>query len=114
MAQILRQVSEAAFLAQVRGLADVLGYISYHTHDSRRSDPGFPDLVLVHPRTRRIIYAELKTVRGKLRPAQQTWIDALTTVGQEVYVWRPTDWHDIETTLKTPIADQARGISENS
>jgi len=51
---------------------------------------GFPDLVLV--RGPRLIFAELKSHSGKVRPDQQWWLDRLETTPAEVYVWRPDDW----------------------
>jgi hypothetical protein len=73
-------------------LAGYLGWRTYHTHDSRRSNPGFPDLVLVRDR---LIFAELKSAKGRLSPAQQFWLaDLEHDAGQEVYVWRPSDWLD--------------------
>jgi hypothetical protein len=51
--------SEAAFQDEVLGLARFYRWRGYHTHDSRRSTAGFPDLVLV--KAPRLIFAELKT-----------------------------------------------------
>lgn len=51
---------------------------------------GFPDLVLVRPP--RLIFVELKSDTGKIRPDQQWWLDRLTGTAAEVYVWRPSDW----------------------
>ncbi len=59
--------------------------------------PGFPDLVLVR---KVVIYAELKSKTGRLTPEQKQWLDALTNAGQDCRVWRPTDWAEIERTLK--------------
>ena len=57
---------------------------------------GFPDLVMVHPVQRRLLFAELKAEKGKLSPEQQAWIGALSRVTPlgmaELYVWFPTDW----------------------
>ena len=69
----------------------------YHTYDSRKSVPGFPDLVLVRDR---IIFAELKRPGGKLTEAQHAWVVALDKAGAEWYVWRPVDWNEIERFLK--------------
>jgi len=80
---------ESVLLGQVRTLAALYGWLPYHTHDSRKSEPGFPDLCLV--RGDRLIFAELKTQRGRLTAAQTAWLDKLRATHAEVYVWRPSD-----------------------
>lgn len=78
--------------------ARTLGWLVYRTFDSRRSVPGYPDLTMIHPDTGRLIFAELKTAKGRLRPAQIEWLGALREVardrGLEVYCFRPMDWID--------------------
>jgi hypothetical protein len=60
---------------------------------------GFPDLVLARPP--RVIFAELKTAKGKLGPEQENWLAALTACpGVEVYVWRPDQLDDIAQILR--------------
>lgn len=54
-------------------------------------DTGFPDLVLAHPK-RGVIFAEVKTIRGRLTNGQKSWLDALKAGGAEAYCWRPEDW----------------------
>ena len=89
------QMTEQVLQTQVEQAAKVLGWRGYHTHDSRRSQAGFPDLVLV--RGNRLIFAELKTQKGRVAAAQQAWLDDLTLLASwssaavEVYVWRPID-----------------------
>lgn len=90
-ALVLSKVSEEEWLQQVRTWAKRGKWLAYHTRDSRRSDNGFLDLVLVKPSTGEIIYAELKAERGKVSDEQQAWIDALAACGQRVFVWRPSD-----------------------
>ena len=85
------QMREDALQAQVEQIARSLGWLVYHTHDSRRSAAGFPDVVAVHPRRGRIVWAELKSGKGRVSDAQHEWLDALTEAGAEVYVWRPAD-----------------------
>jgi VRR-NUC domain len=86
-------VSEKEFMAQVIQVAHYTGWLCYHTHDSRRSCPGFPDVILV--RGSQLLAAELKTARGKVSPAQQSWIDALRCAGVECHIWRPADFDSI-------------------
>jgi len=81
-------MSEAQLLAAVRQACHTLGLLCYHTYDSRRSEPGFPDLVIVGSR---MIIRELKTESGRLRPEQRTWLDALSRAGQDADIWRPGD-----------------------
>nr|PZM91078.1 MAG: VRR-NUC domain-containing protein [Thermocrispum agreste] len=82
-------MSEAELLAAVRQACRTLGLLCYHTHDSRRSERGFPDLVIVG--AERVIYRELKSARGRLSAEQRAWLDALVRAGQDADVWRPGD-----------------------
>lgn len=82
-------MKEEAFRQQVRGIARSFGWMMYHTYDSRRSDPGFPDEVMVHPRRNRVLFVEFKNEKGKVTDAQWKWLNALALGGQEVAVWRP-------------------------
>ncbi len=92
-------ISEKQFQAQVIELAELTGWLVYHTYDSRRSQAGFPDLVMI--RAPRIIFAELKSADGKIRLEQQMWLDELRKcAGVETYLWRPDDSDQIEWTLK--------------
>lgn len=90
-ASVAQAMTEDALLAQVRRLASDLGWLTYHTHDSRRSESGFPDLVLISPKQGRILFRELKKMRGRVSPDQKIWIEGLTAVGQDAGVWRPDD-----------------------
>ena len=95
--------TEAQFTAAVREYAMLCGWRYYHTHDSRRSDPGFPDCVLV--RGERLIFAELKLDKARSKPteAQEAWLTALAllpTPWVRVCVWRPSDWPSIEEMLR--------------
>src|SRR5437870_12741842 len=52
---------------------------------------GFPDLVLLRPP--RLVFAELKSVKGRLSVEQGLWLNGLKTVaGVETFCWRPDDW----------------------
>lgn len=83
-------MSERQLMTAVLELAGLFGWRSYHTHDSRRSTPGFPDLVMV--RGPRLLLVELKTEKGRLAPAQLQWLDDLTATSAEVFTWRPAQW----------------------
>lgn len=86
--------TEREFQAQIVELAELHGFAWYHTHDSRRSPAGFPDLILVKPP--RFIAAELKTSSGRTRPEQKAWLELLARCpGIEVYLWRPDDFDGI-------------------
>jgi hypothetical protein len=63
---------ETRLQLQVIELANRLGFRAYHTHDSRRSEPGFPDLVLVKPP--RVVFVELKVGRKQLTDSQKAWM----------------------------------------
>lgn len=78
--QLLDQMSEEELLRQILAYARQGGWLAYHTHDSRRSAEGFPDLVAVHPDQRRLIFAELKSATGRVASVQQEWIEALRGV----------------------------------
>ena len=86
-------LDEKRFQAQVLELAHALGWRSYHPYNSRRSARGFPDLTLV--KGGRLIFAELKSERGRLISPQREWLNALRATPAEVYIWRPSDWDDI-------------------
>ena len=91
--------TEAQFQSTVIQYAELKGCLVYHTHDSRRSQPGFPDLTMV--RRTRLIFAELKREDGEPTEAQMEWIFDLrwSVEGVEVFLWRPSDWHEIERVL---------------
>ena len=99
----MRHETEAQFQARVVELARWCGWLHYHTHDSRRSAAGFPDLVLVHAQ-RGVLFRELKTETGIVTGAQQMWIHRLTLAGANAAVWRPRDWDEITATLKGETA----------
>jgi VRR-NUC domain len=86
-------MTERELQAQVLDLARMLGYLAYHTYDSRRSVEGFPDLVLVHERSGALIFAELKSPTGRVTTAQDRWLRALALRGA-AFVWRPDHLRD--------------------
>ncbi len=89
-----------------------LGWLVYHTHNSRNSEPGMLDLILV--KAPRIIFAEIKSQKGKLTksklnkhgrlmPGQEDWFEQLQGCPVESYIWRPSDWENIVKIASSPI-----------
>lgn len=81
-------LTEAQWQELVVDFARLHGWRHYHTHDSRRSAAGFPDLVLV--RGPELLFVELKSEKGRITPQQRQWLEALDAV-TETHVWRPSD-----------------------
>jgi hypothetical protein len=94
-------ISEAEFQALVLDLVRTLGLQAYHTHDSRRSQPGFPDLVIVGRDG--VLFRELKTMDGRVSVDQKYWIEILRAAGADVGIWRPSSWPD-------PITRELRAL----
>lgn len=93
-----RGPTEAQFQAAVIEYASLRGWMHFHAYDSRRSEPGFPDLVLA--RGGSLIFAELKTATGRVSAAQRAWLNRLSNViGVYACLWRPSDWPTIEQVL---------------
>ena len=120
------KLSEADFQRQIVELAHLQGWLVHHTRPAQnrrgqwatpiQGDPGFPDLVLA--RDGRIIFAELKSEKGKLTHEQEGWLQQLRPVLSDIdvrvtlhetvfrfrcffegFVWRPSDWPEIERAL---------------
>lgn len=97
------QVTEDALLDSVLQAAALGGWAAFHVRNSKAgiiqgpAGEGFPDLVLCNGR--RILYRELKSQRGHLTAAQEGWRDRLTAAGADWGLWRPSDWHAIESAL---------------
>lgn len=106
-------LTEKDFQRQVVALAKILGWRVYHPFLSKWSERGFPDLTMVRARDRRLLFAELKAERGVVSEAQAEWLGLLTEVAYggfddpsghgpdvDVFVWRPSDWEQIEGVLR--------------
>lgn len=82
-------------MSEVIKLAKYLGWLVYHTHDSRRSEPGFPDLIMI--RNGQLVVAELKSAKGKLTHEQKAWLMEYEQVKDcQTFVWNPDSWHNGE------------------
>lgn len=86
-------ITEKELESQVRDLAELFGWKYYHTWRSIHSPAGFPDCVMV--RENRIIFAELKSEKGKTSEQQFKWLEALGRTKTEVYLWKPSDFDKI-------------------
>ncbi len=73
----------------------------YHTHDSRHSPAGFPDLIILMGR--RMIVVELKKVGGVLSAEQYFCLIAFIKVGAEVYLWDPRDGDEVTRVLQNKL-----------
>lgn len=105
--------SERAFQGSVVRYARLMGWTVWHDEATNaprrcrqcgtvgkflRNVKGLPDLILV--RRPRIVWAELKSERGRLTDEQRAWIEELRACGQEVHVWRPSLWQEVERVLR--------------
>jgi hypothetical protein len=102
--------TESGFQSAVVDLARLRGWLIHAERAARtdsgwrtpiQGDAGFPDLVLT--RDGYLIFAELKSERGRLSDGQEAWMHALGLVSApevSVCVWRPEQWPTIETTLR--------------
>jgi len=95
----LRAMSESQLQDSIIQLAEIVGWTVVHINDSRKQRAtGLPDLLMI--RRPRVVWAELKREanagrnKNSLTPIQQWWLDELQACKQEVYLWRPSDWHD--------------------
>ena len=90
-----QSATEGEFQAWVLDLAKRNGWLAYHTYDSRKSGPGFPDLILVKGGV--MIAAELKSADVKSMSLDQArWLAALGCVpGVRAVVWQPCDAESI-------------------
>ena len=93
-------ITEKQFQENIRQLALYLGYdFIYHTHDSRHSPAGFPDLIIL--RDGRMIVAELKAEGGELTAEQYFWLVEFSKIpSAEIYLWKPSDFESITEILR--------------
>ena len=84
-------MSESELQEGIVTTAGLSGWMVYHTYNSQRSAPGFPDLVLVHA-DRGMVIAELKSAKGKPTTDQWAWLTMLARWNAHVYLWRPCDY----------------------
>jgi hypothetical protein len=103
-------MTESELQTAVTEMCTWLGLRYYHTHDSRRSNPGFPDLVIVGPSG--VLFAELKSQHGRIRPDQKHWLHDLRAAGAQVALWFPDDLktgvvlRELKRLVITPVEEQ--------
>lgn len=105
-------MTEADFQRKITDLCDWLGLKWHHETDSRKSKKGFPDLVIAGEGG--VIFAELKSKRGKLTDSQGEWLGTLLAAGATAYVWYPQDWPSIYERLHRLAGRRATVLSLNS
>ena len=104
----LPEISEKDFQAQVIALAQLTGHKVAHfrpalTKTGEWRTPvaadgaGFPDLVIVG--CGKVIFAELKAEAGAPTDLQVDWLEQIRVAGGQAYLWKPSDWKDIEQIL---------------
>lgn len=119
---LAQATTEEEFTDTVIAIAQTFGW---HVHHSRpaispdgkwmtrlKGNAGLPDLVMARG-GRRVIFAELKSEKGKTSDAQDGWLEALgyNRPGEnrqavdpdrnpEVYVWRPSNLAEITEILR--------------
>lgn len=109
-----RQTPEDSWQRQLVDLAAILGYHWLHVRAGLRQSGaysvpvqgtlgvGWPDLVLVRERDRRLIFVELKAAGGKLTADQERVLGVLRAAGAETYVFWPTDVDEAYAVLSGP------------
>lgn len=105
-------VTEAEFQRWVVAKAKKAGWMVNHTYRGRTTKGawrtnatarGFPDLTLLRPSTRQLVFLELKAPGGKPTPEQLAWAAGLQRVpGVEAYVVSPGDANDVLALLARP------------
>ena len=100
-------LSEKIFQGQVVKAMTERGWWHYHTHDARKSDPGFPDIIAGHDEhPDRLLIAELKSEEGVVTLDQKQMLDRFARMScrmkwPEVFLWRPHHWEIIISVLES-------------
>ena len=97
--EIESAMTEKEFQAIVIDRATSAGFRVYHTHDSRRSPSGFPDVVIcairatIHDEREPVLFMwELKSMKGTVPRDQREWIEDLSSTRiVDARIVRPSD-----------------------
>jgi hypothetical protein len=93
-------MSEDDLLTTVLGMARAMGVMSAHFRPAQSKTgrwltavqgdgKGYPDLTLAGEGG--VLFRELKSAKGPVKPEQKAWLAALSTAGADAGVWRPAD-----------------------
>lgn len=106
-ARLDAQMTEAQWQEQVIAFARLRAWLVAHFRPAQTSQgwrtpvtadgAGFPDLVLVRER---VVVVELKSETGRVSVEQRRWAIALKLAHAEHYLWRPSDWPQVEEALR--------------
>lgn len=80
--------------ASLRKLLAEYDLFGFHNRDSRRAEAGWPDWEIIGAYGKGVIYRELKSQRGELKPAQRLVGARLQAAGMDWAVWRPSDYYN--------------------
>jgi len=83
-------MTEKLFQGRVEQSLKVAGFQVYHTWNSMHSTKGFPDIVAIHPKRKKIVVIEVKTETGIVRPEQNDWLTWFSLCGIDARVLRPS------------------------
>jgi hypothetical protein len=89
--------------AHVRKLIADLGLFGYHPRNSKGSQAGWPDWVIIGRAG--ILYRELKAEHGSLSPEQRHVGELIARAGGNWRVWRPHDL--LDRTIARELTDLA-------
>lgn len=84
-------MSERQLLEAVRKFAGMYDWKFYHTFDSRRSTPGFPDCILASAKHDYALAIELKREAGRVTVPQLEWLALLHGRRLRSRIVRPSD-----------------------
>lgn len=102
--------SERLWQEKVIQIASTCGWDAHHIRPGKYGNTyktdglaGMPDLILIGRKGQGVIFAELKTAKGKLSPVQEARIAQLLANGCEVHIWRPADEDRVLKRLSTRL-----------
>ena len=110
LAPIFAAMSEKQFQAMVVMALKAHGYMVWTVPDMTKTARGLPDVIAVHPTRvpRRVLFYELKSQRGRVRPEQADALAALSDVhGIDARIVRPSDWPALRQALDSGEPDAA-------